>query len=388
MNKQEKRAEALAKAQSIAEACRAANVPLEGADLRKFDAYVAEADTLATAMQADSARESYRSVLAPRARDEHHLGKWLMQEIRTIVPTTGTGAALDPAVFYNAPVATLAPRSVFLSSGVNVITLGTGAQSLTIPYFSADAAASATSAGTAITATDSTAGTVIARPRSYKVRSRVANEILEDLTPETATAYADSLIRGVSAAVDAAFFEGSGSGENITGLKNVASTGGSAIATNGATPADLDWLSSAFFTLRNSNATPTAIAMHPRTWKTIEQIKTLTSTSNEPLIGVSTPNAINTATVRSLFGVPVYLTTAIGTAETAGTSGAVCSSVYVYEAPRLHTVWRSNTSGDAAIRLDAVKDGETDSTDLIASVRVDLAAPQPSAIVRVSGIKA
>lgn len=386
--KREKRAESLAKAESIAKACAEVGIPLEGSDLQRFDRHLEDAKRLAVEIQADEARSRYSAVIAPRADDRDDLGKWLIQETRVVVPTASTGAALDPTRFYNAPIAALQPQSVFLQSGVNVIQLDSGAQSLTIPYFSANGTAAATSAGTAITASDSTAGTVVARPRSYKVRSRVANEVLEDLTPETARAYANSLVAGVSAAIDAAFFEGSGSGENITGIKNVSNIGGSAISTNGSTPTSLDFLSLAFQSLRVASATPRAIAMHPRTWGTIERIKALTSGSNEPLVAVSTPGAVANGSPLSLFGVPVWLTTAIGTAEAAGTSGNICSSVYVYDAPLLHTIWRARSTGDAAIRLDAVRDGETDSTDLIASVRVDLAVPQPSAIVRVSGITA
>lgn len=384
----EKRSEALAKAQSIVEACREAGVPLDGDHLRKFDAHLADAERLAVSIQADAAREPFRSVLGPRDRGENHLGKWLLQELRTVVPTSAPGASLDPSIFYNAPVATLAPESVFLGSGVQILNIGNGAQSLTIPYFSADPTAGAVAAAGTISASDPTAGTAVARPRSYKVRTRVAREILEDLTPETAQSLSESLIRSISTTLDAAFFEGSGSGENITGLKNISSTGGSAISTNGATPADFDFLSLAFQTLRVGNATPRAIYCHPRSWGTIERLKVLTTGSNQPLLAVSTPNAIQRSTDLNLFGVPVYLTTAIGTAEAAGTSGNVCSSLYVVDTSRLFTVWRSNTSGDAAIKLDAVRDGETDTTDLIATVRCDLAAPQPSAIVRVSGIKA
>ncbi len=382
----ELRAEALKRAESIVDACQSAGVALDGDNLDRFNAEVAAAEGYAIAQRADVARAPYAVAIAPRATGGSDLGAWLRQELRVVVPESDPGASLDVTKFHSAPIAALVPKSVFLSTGVQTIVLK-DAQSLTVPVYVSNATAAAVSAGGSISPTDSDVETQIATPKSYKVRSRVSNEVLEDLTTVAYQSYADSLVRGLSTALDHAFFQGVGTAGEIRGLKNVSGIQGAAIAAQGAIPTDLDWVQAAFYALAAENAVCTAIVMHPRTWATLSGIRTITG-SSEYLIGVNSTGVAGAQSM-SLFGVPVFTSNTLSIVETAGTAGTSCSSAYFFDAKELLTVWRSAGGvGDSAIRLDAVRNGVDYSTDLIVSARVDLLVPHVKSVYRASGIKA
>jgi hypothetical protein len=81
---------------------------------------------------------------------------------------------------------------------------------------------------------------------------------------------------------------------------------------------------------------------------------------------------------RSIYGVPVYLSSQLSVAEGAGTE----TSAYVFEAAQLIAVFRQDTT----ITLDRSRLFNTDQSELRAILRADFIAPNPLAVVRISKI--
>lgn len=390
MNAKEKRAEALAKAKSIAEACAEVGIPLEGSDLRKFDGYLAEADRYAQEIQADSAREHVRAILAPRANSVNG-ATWLEREMRFLTPTTGSGTAIDRNQDADFALQTLQLESVFLRSGVNQIILGDGeGQALDIPSITGDPQTYNLGAGTAITASDPTISTTTARPEKFAALTTITNEVLADANPAVLNSVATSLVKSVATAFDLQALTGSGTAPAIAGLQ-VSAGGTVSMGANGASLSNFDPFADAIGTVLAAGAQPSAIVVGVRTWKALLKIKTLTSTSNEPAIlsGGSQAGVAGAAPL-SIYGLPVYVSGVLPTNETAGTA-STAQSAYVYSARDVHFVARRSrraTSSLVSVEQDRSAKFAEDSTQIRAVLRAAVAVPYAGAVCRITGILA
>ena len=110
--------------------------------------------------------------------------------------------------------------------------------------------------------------------------------------------------------------------------------------------------------------------MHPRSWGTLAKIKQATTANNMPLL-LETPGA---AVARSIYGVPVFLSSQLSVVE-----GTAESSAYVYDASQIIAVFRQDTS----ITLDRSRLFNTDQASCV-HLRADLVVPNPLAVVRIS----
>lgn len=390
MKATEKRAEALAKAKSIAEACQEARVPLDGEHLRKFDAYIAEADALATEIKADAARENLRSVLAPRSQSVNG-ATWLQREMRFLTPTTGSGTAIDRNRDADFALQTLQLESVFLRSGVNQIILGDGeGQALDIPTITADPTTYNLGAGTAITASDPTISTTTATPQKFAALTTITNEVLTDANPAVLNSVATSLVKSVASAFDLAAFTGSGTAPAIAGFQT--SAGGTvSMGTNGASLSNFDPFADAIATVYAAGATPSAIVVGVRTWKALLKIKTLTSTSNEPaILSGGSQAGVAGAVPLSIYGLPVFISGQLPTNETAGTA-TTAQSAYVYSGRDVHAVFRRSrraASSLVSVEQDSSAKFAEDSTQIRAVLRAAVAVPYAGAVCRITGILA
>src|SRR5206468_593590 len=131
--------------------------------------------------------------------------------------------------------------------------------------------------------------------------------------------------RALSLKLDLGFYEGSGTAPEIRGMKNVASIGTVSMGTNGAQLTNLDPIADALGTLEQANAEGNAIVMHPRSWQTLSKVKEIAG-STKPVLQDSAGSG-SQGLRRSIYGVPVYLTSQLSIVEVQGTSGAVCSSM-------------------------------------------------------------
>ena len=142
---------------------------------------------------------------------------------------------------------------------------------------------------------------------------------------------------------------------------------------NGAAITNLDPLADAIGALEAVNARAGAIVMAPRTWNAIRKLK---DTTGAPLLGDGAD-----ATRPQVFGVPVYVTSQLSTAETQGTA-TTASSIYAFDPAQVVLVRRS----DASIELDRSRLFNQDMSELRGTLRADLLAPNPTAIVRIEGV--
>lgn len=306
-------------------------------------------------------------------------GEWLASEVRSITGASAAGAAFTPAEnskdFFNL----LAPKSVFLASGVNV--LNTDADSLVIPRLTADPASAFVAEGANITLTDPNGDTVTAVPRKVAVLTAITNEVLADSAPSILEVHAQSILRSAALRFDLGAFEGTGTAPQIRGLKNIAGIGSVSMGTNGAALTNLDPIADALGTLDTANADSESavIVMHPRTWTAAMKLKEI-SGSNKALLQESYSSG-SAGIERRLLGRRVFLTTQLSVTETQGSSNAA-SSIYVYDPAQLYAVIRKT----ADVFLDPYSLTASDQTQVRLTMRADVVAANPAGVVRVAGV--
>ena len=116
--------------------------------------------------------------------------------------------------------------------------------------------------------------------------------------------------------------------------------------------------------------------MHPRTWKTLSKIKEA-SGSAKPLLQSEPTEGFK----RSLYGVPVALSSQLSVTETQGTA-TNASSAYVYQPDQVVAVMRE----DVRVERDSSRLFNSDQSEVRAVMRADLAVPNPKAVCRIVGL--
>jgi HK97 family phage major capsid protein len=288
-------------------------------------------------------------------------------ELRALAGGSGAGAVISPDQWGPGFFDRLAATSVALKSGIRVIRTERDAQH--VPRIDSDPTAAFVAEGAAITPSDPGYTDIVATPRKIASLQPISNELIADSNPDVVSLLEMQVTRALALKFDWAVFEGSGTAPEIRGLKNV--VGITLDATLAAAPANLDVFANAITTLETNNAKATAIVMHPRTWGTLSKIKMGTANNNMPLL-LETPGAEVT---RSIYGVPVYLSSQLSIAE-----GTLESSAYVYDASQVVAVFRQDTR----IELDRSRLFNTDQSELRSIMRADLVVPNPLAVVRIS----
>jgi HK97 family phage major capsid protein len=319
-----------------------------------------------------------------RPQDSHTtedatMGRWLATQVRALTESAGAGSFVVPDQFLTRVWDRLAATAVALRSGMTV--LETTSDTLHIPRLTADVAAAWTSEGGVISASDPTMSEIIATPRKLAAITVVSNELIDDSNPGILEIVQTNLVRALALKLDLAAYEGTGTAPEPRGLKNVAGIGSVSLGANGATPTNLDPFADAIGVLAQANADATAVVMHPRSWQTLLKLKEQTAGNNKPLLQESA-GAGTSGVQRTLYGVPVYLTSQLSIAETQGTS-TDCSSIYAYQADQAIIVRRA----DIRVEVDRSRLFNSDQSEIRAIGRFDLAIPNPTGIVRILGVR-
>ncbi len=231
-----------------------------------------------------------------------------------------------------------------------------------------------------ISGSDATLAQVTATPRKLAVLETVSNEPIRDSEPAVIDVISANMTRALALKLDLGFFEGSGSGAEITGLKNVGGIGTVSMGDNGAALTNLDPFADAIGTLAQANAKATAIVMHPRTWQALSKLKEQTSGNNKPLLQEHAGSG-SQGIQRSIYGVPVYLTSQLSVTETQG-SASNGSSAYVYQADQILFVRRQ----EVEVTVDSSRLFNSDQSELRATCRADMVVPNAAAVVRIARI--
>lgn len=311
----------------------------------------------------------------PSLSPRYQIGTWLEQALSE---GSGSGSFIVPEEYAGYVWDRLAAVSVGLRSGFSVVDCGT--DTLRIPRVTADAASGWVAEAGTISPTDPTISEVVATPRKLAVLVQSSTELVDDSSPSVLELLASNLLRSLALRLDLGFYEGSGTAPEIRGLKNQAGIGSVSLGTNGATPTNLDPFADAIGTLEQANAAATAIVMHPRTWLGLSKIKEV-SGSTRPILFEAAGSPTD-GIRRSIYGVPVYLSSQLSITETQGTS-TDCSSAYVYQGDQVVAVRRL----DVRYEVDRSRLFNSDQIEVRAICRWDLVLPQAAAVVRVLGIR-
>jgi HK97 family phage major capsid protein len=287
-----------------------------------------------------------------------------------------TAVSISPGELSSTFFDRLRAASVVLSTGIRTLTIES--DSVTYPALTGDAAPAWTAEAATIPPSDPAFNSVVATPRKLAALTQVSNEVLDDSDPALARVLNDHLIKVLGLRLDAGLIEGSGTPPEPTGLKNVTAKQSLVAGANGLAPT-FDVFADAIALLEAVNVSRERmrIVVHPRNLATLRKAKA--STAGTYLWG--DPANAEPATV---FGVPVVSTPQLAVTETQGTSGAVTNSAYVYDVENVVYVQRAGIE----VEIDRSRLFNSDQSEFRAKLRGDLIVPNPTGLVRVTGLLA
>jgi HK97 family phage major capsid protein len=304
-----------------------------------------------------------------------------------------SGGALVPDEAAREVLTALQAEAVAFRAGVRQVE-ATG-NPIRFPRITSDPSASWIAENDQIPEADMQTGQLVATPRKLASRIVVSNELLADAatSPTIVELLFQRLVQSLALAFDKALFEGSGTVNEPLGLRDRDDIGVISMGTNGAAFSSLDQFAEALRLIETANGKASAVVMHPRTWGDLLKLKE-TSTSIRPVL-IEAAGSPSEAPTRSIFGVPVFLTSQVSTTETQGTS-TNATSVYVFDNRAIFTVlWASRTIGDRVMNngsveirvdLDSSRLFDRDQSELRAVLRADVVVPHPTAVVRIKGV--
>lgn len=265
-------------------------------------------------------------------------------------------------------------QSVFLAAGPRMIEVHT--DRLEVPKIGASVTAAMVAENAQISPSDPTFEQVVLTPKKLAALTLVSNESLEDSNPSLREVVQADHIGTMSSLLDSQFLAGSGSGANMTGLRNMASITVTPTATNGRAPTLAD-VADAISRLEADNATAKlAVFMHSRTWNTYRQL--VDSQSRYQLNPDPTGDAR-----RQLFGVPVFISNALSITETRGSS-TDCSWIGVADMDRIAVGRRKQIQVD----YSADYKFDYDQTAIRSLSRWDIGLLDEEAVEIISGVRA
>jgi HK97 family phage major capsid protein len=222
-----------------------------------------------------------------------------------------------------------------------------------------------------IPAGDPAFGELTATPKKLAHRVELSNEVIDDSEPSIVDVLNTHLAQMLGLKLDRGIFEGNPTAdpESIRGLKYVTGIQEISLGTNGDVVTNYDPFIRAVGLLQAANVPgPYAIVGNPRTVTSLELLKAETGSNSQ----LSRPAALPT----------FYTTSQLSTTETKGTSTDT-SSAYVFAPAEVVLVRRQ----DATIELDRSRLFDRDMSELRGRLRADLIVPNPSAVVRITGIR-
>jgi HK97 family phage major capsid protein len=372
-----------AAAQGILSAAESANRDqLLASEQRGYDSHMRERDALLSLQQAVERRTAERGFVPATqagtgtAKPERRGIFGTGVEFRALVTTSGAGAVVAPDQYGPGFFDRLAPLSVILRAGAQV--LRTERDVLHLPRVDTDPTSAIIAEGNTITPSDPGYTDVAATPAKFAGITVVSNELMMDSSPDITAMLEMQLLRSLALKYDLACFEETTA---FKGFKNVVGiTLDSSLGAAGSTPADLDTIAGAIGQATADNANPSAIFMHPRSWATLLQIKEATG-STKSLLQDSTIG-VAAEIRRAIFGLPVYLSSQLSITETKGAS-TDCSSIYIVDMSQVYAVFRT----DARVEVDRSRLFNTDQSEVRGIMRATLACPNAKAIVRIEGVR-
>lgn len=299
------------------------------------------------------------------------------RELQTDQRAIGTTGAFIPQGHADTFFDQLRKRTSVLAAGPVRLDVER-AGSLKVPAVTASVTVGATAEAGAITPSDPTLASITLDPKKFAALTLVNSEAIEDSNPALREVVAKSLIADLAVELDKQLITGSGSGDNLTGLRNIASvTAGPSMGVNGSS-LTLDNLADTIAAAEAANLDPDRLAwfMHSRTWGAVRKLK---DSQNRPIVAIDPTLGVKP----SIFGKPVHLSNNLSIAETQG-SNSDCSTMLLVDMSQIVV----GVSRDIEVVISTDYAFNTDQVAIRATCRYDIGAPQPTAIVKVTGVRA
>lgn len=288
-------------------------------------------------------------------------------------PLSG-GGSLVPIEFVADMIEFVRAKTVVRELGASTL----HASSLTgfIPRQSAAATANWIGENSAITESEPTFDQVQYVLKKLAAFSIASSEMVMDSNPKVQSIIERDLALQIAVAEDLAYLQGSGAGNQPTGIKSTSGITTQSLGTNGRVP-NFDDLVAARYNLELNNFELSGFAWHPRTSQEFRQSK---DSVNRYLWDEGLPAAGSPPTV---LGVPYKTTTQIPINLTVGTS-TTASNIYAAQWDQAIVV----EGGDLEVMASNVAGSafQNDAVYIRAKVRRDFQVRHPLAFVLVTGV--
>lgn len=309
---------------------------------------------------------------------------WL--DVKSLVTGNDTsGGYLVPDGVWGSFIDRLRPASVLLASGVQVIR--TTAQSLLMPKVTGDPTATWRGEMESLTgAGEGSYGLVRAVPKKVAAYVVASRELIEDSTPGIAGVLERQITASLGLALDAAAFASPSVNALAAPTPFRSMPNVSTLANADGTPfnAGFGWFLTMLTAYLEAHGNPqtAALYMSPGAWAGVLAVPESVN-GNVPAV-LHTQRLAN-ETTRSIFGVPVYLTTQIPQNETIPGGGSIdglATSVYMVDTAQIAVVVRQDTR----VELDRSRHFDQDAIGVRGTMRADLVALHPETIIHQPGM--
>lgn len=232
------------------------------------------------------------------------------------------GGYLVPVEHSGRLIEMLRAKTAVRAAGATVVPMSS--DTLQIPAQTGGATAYWVAENAQITASDQTWGQVELQAKKLAALTKLSTELFEDSDPAVEALVMGDLARVLALEEDARYLRGDGTNNTPTGLEHIddVNVDTSTLGANGGTPT-FDHLANMLYAL-DADSVPgdgRAWIVHPRTLNTLRKIKD--STNHYLWADPAAPGDPPT-----LWGYPVFTTTAIPVNEVRGTSSD-CSTIYL-----------------------------------------------------------
>jgi HK97 family phage major capsid protein len=272
--------------------------------------------------------------------------------------------------------------SVFLQA--NPLQVDVQDTQLNIPRVSGSGTVAMIAENTAFTASDPTFAQVSLVPKKAYYYNIVSNEALDDSTPALQEVLATAFTRDLGTLIDTQLLTGNGTAPNLRGAINFT---GATSQTNGANglqvsaQTNLDFLATPLGTLQSLNADLSRAAwfFHPLQWAQIRKVKDSQGRYQLQPWGTEPSSDITPR----VFGIPVFITANLPSAQTVGTS-TDCTTAVLADMSQIAVGWRKQITLE--MRRDFLFNADQTAIRLIA--RLDVQPVNAAATVVITGLRA
>lgn len=341
---------------------------------------MAERAQMARDTEATFARIMAQPITGPGHRGDE-VRTWLpglaeYRELRDEQRAVGTTGAFIPASYANTFQDQLRKRTAVLAAGPQILPV-TNAGSLKVPAITASVTVAGIAEAGTISPSDPTLTTTTLDPKKFAAMTLVNREAVEDSAPELRQVIANALVKDLAVELDKQMVTGDGSGQNLTGLRNIAgTTTGASTGTNGGA-LTFAFLADTLGAYDTANADPDRAAwiMHARTWASVRK---LADSQARPIVSIDPTLGVRP----TLWGKPVYISNSLSITETVGTS-TDCSTILLCDMSQVLV----GVAREVELVISEDFKFDTDQIAVRATARYDIAVPQATAVVKTVGVR-